>query len=186
MPYIHVAIFVKLFPSANSYLCFIINVLMQNMMVLRPVFVCRSLQMSDSNGKQLDLRKRILPDATGLHSHSRVYHLKAISLLLSIISFSCCHLLFFFPFRLSITSSSSFSLSPLSQPCTPSPLSPSLMRHNGGKAYAQLAVEAWQKGTRPYQFPVFSSQHNTSMPKTPDKHFNFCVCYFENPSIRAD
>lgn len=54
-------------------------------------------------------------------------------------------------------------------------ISPSLMSFYGGEAYAQLAVEAWQKGTRPYQFTVFQSLHNISMQKTQDKHCSLCI-----------
>lgn len=62
---------------------------------------------------QLDLRKGILPDATGLHSHSTVYTLKAISLLLSPVSFSCRHL---FSLASPLSFSHSFSHSPCLSP----------------------------------------------------------------------
>ena len=73
-------------------------------------------------------RKGILPDATGLCSHSKVYHLKAFSHHLSLLSFN--------------------------QP----PPSPALMRYYEGEAYAQLAVEAWQKELDASNF-LFSRQH---------------------------
>lgn len=91
---LYIFVYIKLFPWTNLNLCVLL--LMCSCKIWWRwglcVCVCCCLQMSDRNCKQLDLRKLILPEVTGLYSHSRVYHLKEISLLF-IISFSCCHLL---------------------------------------------------------------------------------------------
>lgn len=73
--------------------------------------------MSDS---QLDSTEGILPDTAGLHSHSRVYHLKAITHLLS-------HL--FFPAIAPPSPSPSSDVFFLSSASFLRTLSPSLMRH---------------------------------------------------------
>lgn len=62
--------------------------------ILAAVLCLYSLRVLDMNDSQLDLTKGILPNTAGLHSHSRVYHLKAITHLRSHLFFPCHH---FFP-----------------------------------------------------------------------------------------
>lgn len=88
--------------------------------ILAAVLCLYSPRVFDMNDSQLDSMKGILPVTAGSHSHSRVYHLKAITHLLSHLFFPCHHFVlpclysdvFFPPFA---------SFLPT--------LSPSLMRH---------------------------------------------------------
>lgn len=134
----------------------------------------------------LEREKGILPDATGLQSpSSRVYHQREISQLLSL---SCLS-----PAIISSSSSTSFPvfhsyLHPL-PPSSPllSPVLPCLSLSNEvtwGVVFSasELAAGARQKGTRCYQFPVFSYLHTQACTRLL-LNIAIFVCFCENPDI---
>lgn len=109
--------------------------------ILAAVLCLYSPRVFDMNDSQLDSTKGILPDTAGPRSHSRVYHLKAITPLSFIFSLP------------SLRSSLSLFWCFLSVLCIfpPNTLSfPNEALWIWG-AYVWGASEFWQKGTRCYQ-----------------------------------